>query len=189
MNNDINNTFLLRKKHPVFFLFLLLSVFSVPAQKGNSKMTVVQRSDEPAQWVMVDADGFEIYQIYAIGEYPDNLHEGLRRIVRDDKIGFINKKGKLVISPQYSQATPFFKGKSIVNINAVKIDKSATDAQNITLWEGGSWGVINKKGNVVKPVEYIRSWNDSIGNYQYEKSNEIFILTRKGKIKQIKSSK
>ncbi len=146
-------------------------------------MSIVQRSDRPAEWVMVDANGVEIYQVYTFGETPDNLNEGLRRIVLNGKVGFINKKGQLVISPQYSQATAFFKGKSIVNVNAVKIDKSATDVENsASVWEGGKWGVIDKKGNVVKPFDYAREWNDSIGAYVYKKMGEMFIFTPKGKI-------
>jgi len=166
----------------IFLSFMLLPVFSISAQK------ILRMSpDEPVRWIMVDNNGLEMNEIYTFGENPDNLNEGLRRIIRNDKIGFVNKKGIVVIAPQYCQATPFFKGKSIVNVDAVKIDKSTTDAECPTLlWEGGKWGVINKKGNVVKPFDYTQSWNDSFGTYQYEKAGEIFIFTEKGKIKQLR---
>ena len=135
---------------------------------------------------MINSNGLEICQIYALGENPDSFNEGLMRIIQNDKIGFINRKGKIVIRPAYCQATSFFKGKCIVNVNATKIDKSTTDAQNATLWEGGQWGVIDKKGNVVKPFEYTREWSDSAGTYLYKKIDEVFIFTPKGKIQTFK---
>lgn len=147
------------------------------------KPIIVQVSDNPEKWVMLDQNGMEIYRIYAVGENPDKWHEGLLRIVQDDKIGFINKKGKIVIQPEYCRATSFVKGKSIANINAVKVDKSTTDAQSSVSWEDGKWGVIDKKGEVLKPFDYIRVWNDSLACYEYQKEGEIFILTEKGKIK------
>jgi len=146
------------------------------------KPIIVQYTMEPNKWVMVDDNGLEMYQIYALGEDPDNFNEGLLRIIRQDKIGFINRKGQIVIFPKYCQATPFFKGKSIANINATKVDKSTTDTQNSISWEGGNWGVIDIKGNVVKSFDYTRVWNDSIESYQYQKEEETFIFTQKGEI-------
>ena len=146
------------------------------------KTVIVQYTDKPTKWVMINDNGLEMYQIYALGEDPDSFNEGLMRIIRHDKIGFINRKGQVIIPSGYCQATPFFKGKSIVNVNAVKVDKSTTDTQNLTLWEGGKWGVIDKKGNVVKPFDYTRVWNDSIETYIYKKREEMFIFTKKGKI-------
>lgn len=146
------------------------------------KTVIVQYTDELTKWIMINDNGLEMYQIYAFGEEPDSFNEGLMRIIRHDKVGFINRKGQVIIPPGYCQATPFFKGKSIVNVNAVKVDKSTTDTQNSTLWEGGKWGVIDKKGNVVKPFDYTRVWNDSIETYIYKKREEMFIFTKKGKI-------
>ena len=146
------------------------------------KTVIVQHTDDPDKWVMIDNNALEMYQIYAFGGDPDSFNEGLLRFIQNDKIGFINQKGQIIITPEYCQATPFVKGKSIVNVNATKIDKSATDAQNSTLWEGGKWGVIDKKGNAVKSFDYTRVWNDSIGTYQYQKEGEVFIFTQKGEI-------
>jgi len=147
------------------------------------KTLIVQHAGESTKWVMINNDGLEMYQIYAFGGDPDSFNEGLLRIIQNDKIGFINQKGQIIIPPGYCQATPFVKGKSIVNVNAVKTDKSSTDAQNSTLWEGGKWGVIDKKGNVVKSFDYTRVWNDSIETYQYQKEGEVFIFTQKGEIR------
>jgi hypothetical protein len=147
------------------------------------KPLIVQCTGESNKWVMINNDALEMYRIYAFGGDPDSFNEGLLRIIQDDKIGFINRKGQIIISPEYCQATPFFKGKSIVNVNATKVDKSATDTQNSILWEGGNWGVIDTKGNVVKSFEYSRMWNDSIETYEYRCRGEIFIFTQKGEIK------
>ncbi len=149
------------------------------------KTAIVQYTDEPDKWVMINNDALEIFRIYAFGGSPDNFNDGLLRIIQNDKIGFINSKGQIVISPGYCQATPFFKGKSIVNVNAKKVDKSSTDAQSSVLWEDGMWGVIDKKGNIIKSFDYIRVWSDSLETYQFQKKGETFIFIEKGKIKTI----
>lgn len=64
----------------------------------------------------------------AIGiDRPDNVYAGA--------IGYINKKGDFVISPQYDSASKFFCGVSVVE----KDDK---------------YGAINKKGDIVVPIRY-----------------------------------
>ena len=162
-----------RRKFTTLLLAVLFPVLFLSAQK---KTAIIQCTDDPAKWVMIDTNGLEIHRIYALGESPDRFNEGLIRIIQNDQIGFVNRKGQVIIPPVYCQATVFFKGKSIVNVNATKIDNSTTDAQHFTLWEGGTWGVINKKGRIVKPFDYTRFWNDSLEMYQYEKEGEVFKL-------------
>lgn len=64
----------------------------------------------------------------AIGiDRPNNVYAGA--------IGYINKKGDFVISPQYDSASKFFAGVAVVE----KDDK---------------YGAINKKGDIVVPIRY-----------------------------------
>src|SRR5215475_915030 len=61
------------------------------------------------------------------GYYPgDNFHEGLAVVNKNNKFGFINKTGEVIIPPQYDGAGGFSDGLSVVDINgkAIYIDKT-----------------------------------------------------------------
>lgn len=81
----------------------------------------------------------------------DYFKEGLVRMVKGKKFGFMNKELKVVIAPQYDFAFPFKNGKSIVcNGCEQKKDEQGEHSRMV----GGKWGIINKQGNVLVPVEY-----------------------------------
>ena len=68
--------------------------------------------------------------------YPLQFSEGLAIIYnKKGKMGFINKKGKIVIEPKYSCCGWFFEGLAIIESR-------------------GKLGFINKKGEVVIPCKY-----------------------------------
>jgi len=78
---------------------------------------------------------------------PDYFEEGLARTEQNGKIGFFNKKLSIVIKPQYDFAFPFNKGVSIVCNGCTK--KKTGEHTEI---EGGKWGAINTKGEIIQPV-------------------------------------
>lgn len=108
----------------------------------------------------IDADEnvlFKVFNIsYGITE-PDYLIENKIRIVDNQgKIGFANKKGTIIIKPQFEFALSFFKGKAIIGENCNKHYPNKED--NIRFERKcEKYGYINTKGKVIK-----------IGNYTLE---------------------
>jgi hypothetical protein len=157
---------------------------SLPEKIKNN--VIVSYADQPEKWVMLDESGKEIHQIYYTGQWPDQYKEGLIRIVLDNKIGFVNEEGEVVIDPQYTRASSFIDGKSVVQLDENSNNGSFTDGQSPEIHSGDEhWGVIDKKGNIIKPFIYTQSWDSSLKCFIYQYEDEKFILTEDGKIKSV----
>ena len=74
-----------------------------------------------------------------------SFKEGLARIEKNGRCGFIDKKGKKIVKPVYEASSKFEKGLACVRRN-------------------GKWGYINKKGEeVVKPIyDAVSNFDDEI---------------------------
>lgn len=90
-----------------------------------------------------------LFEVFCPKNNPDHPSEGLFRIVRDNKIGYANLKGEVIIPPKYDAALPFNSGMAFINVGC-EID----DVQKPTFWKGGKWGAINKEGSIVVPIKY-----------------------------------
>lgn len=123
--------------------------------------------------------------VYYIGSIADNYSGGLRRIKKENKIGFIDKKGSIKIDPQFGKAEKFCKKMCAVKSLGKELDLSATDGSAEISWEEGLWGIIDKKGKIVKPFDYERKWNEEHKCYEYYNKKEQFLFTTKGKIKHL----
>jgi TonB family protein len=92
--------------------------------------------------------------------------DGLARFTGGDGYGYMNKKGKVVIAPQFSDAGPFINGRAMVTNKEWKvgmIDKSGnpvsgyqfddhhglTDAGYGIVQSDGKWGIIDRDGKYV----------------------------------------
>lgn len=96
--------------------------------------------------VLIDRNGKHIYDIFIFDNGPDYENDGLIRIVKNGKIGFINSKTyNLVIKPQFECAYPFINGKSKVAYNC----KTRKNGEYST-WISEYWFYINKNGQKIK---------------------------------------
>ncbi len=82
----------------------------------------------------------------------DYFEEGLARGVSFGKIGFVDHSLEFVIAPAFDFAFPFSGGYAVVCNGCVRTD----DREHATR-EGGSWGVIDKKGEVVVRIAFGKS--------------------------------
>lgn len=122
------------------------SIFSIKGEQG---------------WTAIDIDENRLFEVLntEIGTLsPDDLIENKIRIVdQEGKIGFANNRGKIIIKPQFEQATSFHNGKAII----------AEQCQNIPWTENPDegdchhhsteckrHGYINRKGEILQFGEY-----------------------------------
>ena len=82
--------------------------------------------------------------------WADIFHDGLVRVVRNDKFGFANRKGQIVISANYDGATTFERGKVKVCIHCMS--KCVDHECEVHVFAGGEWFQINTKGIVVARI-------------------------------------
>lgn len=162
------------KKHQNHFLFLqtdttkLIEKYAytnrnnkiiVPYGKYNMCWTDTIRSigfvmKTGSGCVAIDNKGNELFKVYVVDNGNDYPSEGIFRILNDteDKMGYADMNGKILVSPKYDAVTPFSEGMAAVANGTQKIDIS--DGEGRFVFKGGSWGFIDKKGKEVIPLMY-----------------------------------
>lgn len=91
---------------------------------------------------------------FNIGNYGDGYFTVTKKTKTLSKFGYIDKKGREVISPKYDLAYDFYQGRALVK-------------------EAGNWKIINKKAKILKELnyEYIR---------KLEGTNKFLVTTSRG---------
>ena len=92
-----------------------------------------------------------------------NFHEGLTAVKKNDKFGFVDRNGNLVIPFVYEKACDFHEG-----LVAVKKDDK--------------WGFINKNGEIVIPLEYDFVCDFHEGLAMVSKNNKWGFINKDGEI-------
>lgn len=91
--------------------------------------------------IAIDKNEKELFEVFWYDNGPDYLVEGLFRIKKNEKIGYANKEGKIIIKPQFDCAFPFKNGKAKVSNKC----KTVPDGE-YHRWESESWYFIDKNG-------------------------------------------
>lgn len=128
-------------------------------------------------FVAFNKKGDELFVIYPFDNGPDYPSEGLFRIIEDDKIGFANIKGEIVIPPRFNAVLPFHDKRAAFCDGCRKVHYGEHQA-----WEGGQWGFIDFKGNEVIPAGYdkiVTGFNN--GTATVELNGQQFIIDISGK--------
>ena len=139
-------------KYYITFNFDNYVYFAVFGKKGNPG------------WTAIDAKENILFQVYntSFGEpSPDYLIENKIRIIDgENKIGFANEKGQIVIKPQFEIVTSFHNGKAIIGEKCKNVPwkehAKEEDCQHYTI-VCENFGNINEKGEILK-----------LGNYTFE---------------------
>lgn len=98
--------------------------------------------------VAIDRNENILFDVYMFDNGPDELANGLFRIIRNGKIGYADKNGVIVIKPKFECADKFENGKASVALEC-KLVKDKNDQEHSKM-ESDSWFYIDKKGNKVK---------------------------------------
>jgi len=100
-------------------------------------------------WMYIDQTGRKIIRPYIIDNGPDYFSEGLARFKSDEKFGFYDHTGKIIIPAEWDFARPFSNGLAAICEGCifVRMDEH-------TRIEGGHWGFIDKFGKIIIPVQF-----------------------------------
>jgi hypothetical protein len=100
------------------------------------KIAIVLKNDKI---IAIDRNECELFEVFKVDNGPDYVSDGLFRIIKNNKIGFANVDGKIIIDPQFDCAFPFENGKAKVSKNC----KTISDGEN-SKWESDNWFYISK---------------------------------------------
>lgn len=112
-------------------------------------------------WTAIDANENILFQVYntTFGEpSPDYVIENKIRIIdKNEKIGFANEKGKIIIPPKFEIASHFHNGKAIIGEKCQKIpwgNHSEEGGCKHFVTKCENHGYINEKGEIMKLGKY-----------------------------------
>ena len=81
---------------------------------------------------------------------PDAFVEGRARTLVDGRIGYIDRKLRVVIPPRYDWGFPFEHHKAVVCSGCAP----KPDGGEHRLVEGGMWGAVDRDGREIVPLQY-----------------------------------
>ncbi len=100
-------------------------------------------------WAYINTKGTIVIRPFLFDNGPDDFQEGLARFTSNNKFGFFDKTGKVVIEPRFDFVTPFQEGLAAI-CQGCKEELVGEHG----FMEGGSWGYINQQGETVIPPKF-----------------------------------
>ena len=113
------------------------------------------------RYLGIDKYGRPLFYLYMWQGEPDEPKEGMFRIreLKENKIGFANTKGEIVVKPRFDYAHPFSDGMAAFNIDG----KPFVVHDAMTVPVGDRNGYIDRTGEIVIPPIYIYTGNFNNG--------------------------
>jgi hypothetical protein len=103
-------------------------------------------------WMYINRRGkIVVSGVPSMDNWADSFHDELVRIVRNNRYGFANRKGQVVIPPIYDGAMNFEKGHAIV-CRGCESKCAGQDCEH-RFFAGGKWFRIDTKGTVLAQVQ------------------------------------
>lgn len=100
--------------------------------------------------IAISPSGTELFKVFQFDNGPDYLSEGVFRMIgNNNKMGFADTTGHIVIPPRFDFVTPLKNGHAFFNTGGRCIPIDTSGEYHII--SGGHWGVINKDGKEVCP--------------------------------------
>lgn len=104
----------------------------------------------------INQKGNELFKIVPFENGPDNLNDGLYRILdENDNIGFVNEQSEIIIKPKYTFVDPFHKGLARFCLGCPKglFRQSIEDLSKMPK-HNGKFGMIDLTGKIIIPAIY-----------------------------------
>ena len=126
-------------------------------------------------WVYIDKKGNHVIRPFIFDNGPDYFSEGLARFTVNERFGYFDQYGKIVIPPLFNYARPFCGG-----LAAVCEGGEIKHEGEHSTWFGGRWGFINKKGEIIVPFIYDQVEDFRDGQTRVRSGHEWKIINTKG---------
>ncbi|MBM9502452.1 WG repeat-containing protein [Leptospira sp. 201903071] len=111
-------------------------------------------------WSCIDEKNRVLLNPFLYDNGPDPFVEDFARFKENNKIGFYDPHCKKIIPARFDFAFPFEEGFAVVCLRC----KSVKLGEHSKI-EGGEYGLIDKKGTIIVPIEYdsiSTDWNKKI---------------------------
>lgn len=119
-------------------------------------------SKEKNAWGYVyDRKGNFLYRPFFYDNGADYFSEGVRRFVKNGKVGFVDRNGMMIIEAKHDFASPFHYGYAAY-CDGCDWEKTEDEHKAMV---GGNWGVMDFKGQVTQPVVKSGSTVEIDGKY------------------------
>ncbi|MFC2088987.1 WG repeat-containing protein [Calditrichota bacterium] len=118
---------------PKFYMALDFTLFGIAAVVDDTG------------WVYINSSGEKIIRPFVVDNSPDYFSDGLARYVDNNKIGFFDESGKVVIKALFDFAKPFSHGIAEICYGC----KFTSDGEH-RIVRGGEWKIIDKSGKIVQ---------------------------------------
>lgn len=120
-----------------------------------------ETAEKNAWGYVYDRKGNFLYRPFFYDNGADYFSEGTRRFVKNGKVGFADRNGAIVIKPEHDFASSFHYGYTAY-CDGCDWEKTEEEHKAIV---GGTWGVMNFKGETVQPVAKSDTTIEINGNY------------------------
>jgi len=108
-----------------------------------------------------DKKGNFLYRPFFYDNGADYFSEGVRRFIKNGKVGFVDRNGTIIIKAEHDFATPFKYGYASF-CDGCDWEKTEDEHKAIV---GGTWAVMNFKGEVMKPISKSENSIEIEGKY------------------------
>lgn len=120
-----------------------------------------EEREKNAWGYVYDRKGNFLYQPFLYDNGADYFEEGVRRFVKNGKVGFADRNGKIVIEPIHDFVSQFNFGYASFCDGC---DWEKTDDEHKAI-VGGDWGMMNFKGEIVQPISKSENSVEINGKY------------------------
>lgn len=114
-----------------------------------SKEGIAAAVDTTGRPVFLDRTGAVLAEALRFDNGPDYFQSGRARIVEAGKVGFMDLGGRRVLAPRWDGASAFCGDFAVVCMGCQR--GTGDDAD---VFEGGTWGVIDRGGREVVPIAH-----------------------------------
>ncbi|MET3537483.1 WG repeat-containing protein [Chryseobacterium limigenitum] len=120
-----------------------------------------EEKEKNAWGYVYDKKGNFLYRPFLYDSGADYFEEGVRRFVKNGKVGFAGRNGKTVIEAKYDFVSPFNYGYAAFCDGC---DWGKTEEEHKAI-VGGTWGVMNFKGEIIQPISKSENAVEINGKY------------------------
>jgi rRNA maturation protein Nop10 len=100
-------------------------------------------------WAIIDARGKLLLRPFEFDNGPDPFQENLARYVEAGKVGFFNRRARVVIPPRFDFAAPFSEGRAAYCAGCKEVRQGEHRVRT-----GGKWGFLDPTGKTAIPARY-----------------------------------